>query len=102
MMVTGRAFITAAMRICRRGWTVMIVLAATLGNVRTTGELAHIGTEDAGIQPGQRAKNHQPCECQFHQEGRRFHAGHRQLKEIFESFRTVPRASPPEFDRGVG
>ncbi len=58
MVVPGRAFIAIAMLIFRRGWTGMIILAATLGNVSANGDTGHIGAEDTGIQPGQRAENH--------------------------------------------
>lgn len=67
MVVPGRAFITMAMRICRHGCIVMIVLAARLGKVGAAGKTIRIVPKDAGIQPGQRANNHQPCEYQFHQ-----------------------------------
>jgi len=66
MVVPGRAFIAIAMLIFRRGCTMMIILAATLGGVDANGGTSSIGTEDAGIHPGQRAKNHQPCNNQSH------------------------------------
>jgi hypothetical protein len=66
MVVPGRAFISIAMLIFRRGCTMMIILAATLGSVSANGDTSSIGSEDAGIQPGQRANNHQPCENQSH------------------------------------
>lgn len=89
MVVPGRAFITMAMRIYRRGCVVMIVLAAGLGKVGAAGKTIRIVPKDAGIQPGQRANNHQPCEYQFHQAGRRVHAGHCKRKAKFSSMHAL-------------
>ncbi len=69
VVVSGRAFITTSMRVIRRDCIVMINLAAWLGNVRTSIHTARIGTDNAEVQPNQRAKNHQPCENHFHQVG---------------------------------
>lgn len=71
MVVVGRAIIATAMLFCRCGCTVLIDLAARFGEVGANIGTTPIGTEDAGIQPGQRAKNHQPCEHQSRQDGRR-------------------------------
>lgn len=67
MVLLGRAFVTVAMWIYRHGCVVMIVLAARLGKVGAAGKTTRIGPKDAGIQPDQRANNHQPHENQSHQ-----------------------------------
>ena len=99
MVLLGRAFITMAMRIFRRGCVVMIVLAAGLGKVGATGKTIRIVLEDAGIQPGQRANNHQPCEYQFHQAGWRLHAGHCKRKEKSSSMHALVDLGAPLLER---
>ena len=67
VVVAGRAFIATVMPIIWSGCFLMIILAAMPGHESANIHPAGIGTEDAGIQPGQRANNHQPCENRFHQ-----------------------------------
>ena len=65
MMVVQRATFSVMRVIVRRGWIVMI-LAARFGGLGANGGTADIGGEDAGIEPGQHAENHQPCEKRSH------------------------------------
>lgn len=60
MVVIHRAVVTIVMMFLRSGRVVMI-MAAGLGRRGADGEPAGVGSEDAGVEPGQRANHHQPC-----------------------------------------
>ena len=61
MVVIQRAVVAIVVMLLRRGRAVMI-LATSVGRFGADGDPAVLGSEDVGIQPGQRANHHQPCQ----------------------------------------
>jgi hypothetical protein len=66
MVVIHRAVVAIVVMFLRGGCVLMIV-AAGIGRLVTDRDPAGVGSEDAGVEPGQRANHHQPCEQRSHQ-----------------------------------
>lgn len=60
MVVIQRA-VVAIMVMFRRGGGVVMIVVAGIGRRDADREAAGVGSEDAGVEPGQRANHHQPC-----------------------------------------
>ena len=67
MMVVIRRAVVAIVVMLLRGVRVVMNMVAGIGRLGANRDPAGVGSEDAGVEPGQRANHHQPCEQKFHQ-----------------------------------